>query len=494
MLRKCKTVCIVGGGSAGWMTAAYYIQQAPDLKIILIESPNIPTVGVGEATILGFDQFLESCGFTAVEWMAATDAIFKCGILYPGWRDGITPVWHPFNTTRTRQEMGDLSDIELWHNLRNKNQNDYNAYALDDWDTCVIHNKVSPIQARRGYHLDCIKLANFISTQCKPYLEYHSTDVTNVQIDDTGIKHLDLETGNQITADLYIDCTGFKRLLSDQMPNSNWINKNKMLFLNGAVATQIKYNDTASEMKPYTTAQAVDHGWIWKTPIQGRIGSGLVYNRDLLTHVEAEEEFIKHWGEDRLVHGRFNHIKFEPEFNSNNWRKNCLSIGLSSGFIEPLESTGLQLIIDGIINSADAVKKGYYTEYDSNWFNHTLNLRYDSALDFIGLHYLNNKRTGKFWSMMQENIQPTDSLLAMIEQFQNTRQYIIQQSDKHFFGAHNKQIWMDAVKIPYRIPEINPDQAEAMLQESYIKTKKWAYKYALNNFDLDQIRKESLTN
>jgi tryptophan halogenase len=490
MLKKCQTVCIVGGGSSGWMVAAYYLYQIPDLKIILIESPTVLSVGVGEATILGFDEFLESCGMNTAEWMAATDAIFKCGILFPGWRDETTPVWHPFNLTYTRQNMGDLSDIELWHNVSNKEQYDYNTYAVGDWDTCVLHNKVTPINKRKAYHLDCIKLANFLSNKCKPYLEYISSNVNNVQVSEEGISKLILENDQEIIADLYIDCTGFKKLLSNSLPESNWINKDKMLFLNSAVATQINYVDPKTEMTPYTTAQAVDFGWIWKTPIQDRIGSGLVYDSDLLTPEQAESEFVKHWGENRLVHGRFNHIKFKPEFNTNNWRKNCISVGLASGFIEPLESTGLQLIIDGIVNSADAIKKGFYTEYDQKCFNSTLSIRYDNATDFIGIHYLNNRRTGKFWRKVQENIQPTDTLLATIEQYQYSRQLFIQQSNKHLFGAHNKNIWFDAVGIKYLVPQVPEDQARQLLEESYINRNKWAYTYAPTNYELAKIRND----
>lgn len=493
MLKKCKHVCIVGGGSSGWLAAAYYLKQTPDIKITLIESPNIPIVGVGEATILGFDEFLSHCGFDSIEWMTATDATFKCGILYPGWQDELTTVWHPFNTTRTRPEMGELSDIELWHNLADKNNYNYNQYALDDWDTCVIHNKVSPVNSRRGYHLDCIKLANFVSQKIKSSIDYYQINVKDVIVNDQGIDYLLLDDDSKLSADLFLDCTGFRKLLSNKLSDANWINKNKMLFLNGAVANQISYNDEKLEMRPYTTAQAVDHGWIWKIPIQGRIGSGLVYDRSLLTPEQAEEQFVKHWGEDRIINSSFNHIKFEPELNTCNWRKNCLSIGLASGFIEPLESTGLQLMIDGVRNSADAVRKGFYTEHDINVFNSTLALRYDSAMDFIGLHYLNNKRTGTFWKKVQENIQPSDTLLATIEQFKYSRQWFVQQSDKHIFGTHNKQIWMDAVGIKYSVPLIPSNRAQTMIEEAYFKTKKWTYTHAPNNFELAKMKKDSLT-
>ena len=487
-MRKVKNIVIVGGGTSGWIAAAYYLRQVPDINLTLIESPNIPIVGVGEATILGFDDFLNNCGIHPSEWMAATDATYKCGILYPGWRDEKTVVWHPFNTTRTRQEYEELSDIELWHNIQDKTLYDYNTYALDDWTTCVLKNKVSNANIRKGYHLDCIKLANFLSKKCMPKINYKQTNVKQVKVNDHGIEYLLLDNDEKVTADLYIDCTGFKRLLSSSLPDSQWVDKSSMLLLNSAVAGQIAYKDQESGMRPYTIAQAVDHGWIWKIPIQGRIGSGLVYDSSLLSPAEAEEQFVNHWGADRIISSSLNHIKFKPEYNKKNWRHNCLSIGLASGFIEPLESTGLQLMIDGIVNSSDLVKKGFYTQDDVDCFNSIISIRYDTAMDFIGLHYLNNQRTGLFWKKVQEYNQPTDTLLATIEQFKYKRQWFVQQSDKHLFGTHNKHIWMDAVGIDYAVKQVPEKSARFMLEDSFNKNKKTAYMTTMTNFEIAKMR------
>jgi tryptophan halogenase len=201
-----------------------------------------------------------------------------------------------------------------------------------------------------------------------------------------------------------------------------------MLFCNAAVTRRFKYNDINKEMTPYTISQAHDYGWIFKIPVTDRIGSGLLYNSNLVTKEQAEKALIKHWGKDRVEDStaKFNHISFKPVYNRNTWKSNVISIGVSNGFAEPLESSSIHLTTDVIEHLTGRIRKGFYTEHDINILNNRITQKFEETYDFIGLHYLNNKRDSIFWNYVRDNIKITESLKFRI---QNYKQYGIHDWD-----------------------------------------------------------------
>ena len=458
---KVKTICIVGGGSAGWMTAAYALHNLPWANIVLVESPNIPTVGVGEASLLGFDKFLNECGIPNYQWQNATDAVAKTGIVFSKWKDSKTDIWHPFffdgmwfpkdNDEReyvARSAMGIQAGLEI---------EEYMEFA-STWHIPSVEKKQLPdLRIHEiGYHLDAIKLAKFLTSYLKEKhptrLTHKPATVSNVIVNNDRVVSIDADA-ETITADVFIDCTGFKRLLSGSIPGSEYAVHDKMLFTNAAVAGPVKYQAESEVIPPYTICEACEYGWIWKTSIAGRIGSGLVYNDTLLTKEQAEEYFVNHWGKDRMLTEKFNHIKFKPENNLRNWRGNCFSVGLSSGFLEPLESTGLALIIRSAKTGIDLLRKRYFVDEDLAYFNAEMNNLYADAVDFVALHYMNSTNVGPFWDKVRAEFEPSQSLQTVIDIY--ATEYVQEESFQfnRIFHPDSWRIWLRATDHKITVPK-----------------------------------------
>lgn len=491
--KQIKNICIVGGGSAGWITAAYALEQLPWANITLVESPNIPTVGVGEATILNFDHFLSNdCKIPINEWQEASDAVVKAGIHFPNWVDGDKDVWHPFTFTGSwfeeEKEYYSRSVLGIQANIDHA---DFVQFATDWHTTCVERNQLPDLRMHSvGYHLDAIKLANFLSAYLRnkhpQRLTHILGSVSNIVVNDGEIKSFDVD-GNQFQSDFYIDCTGFRKTLSSSIPGSEMVVADKMLFANAAVAGPVRYNTEDEVIPPYTICQACEHGWMWKTSIATRIGSGLVYNDTLISKEEAEEFFVNHWGKERMLTDKFNHIKFKPEYNKRNWRGNCFSVGLASGFLEPLESTGLHLMVRAAKVGLDMLRKRYYTETDLDYFNSDIGMLYEDATNFVALHYMNNNRTGPFWDKVRNEFTPSDSLKVHIETFENDYVRTSDQQVSRMFSADSYRIWLEATKHKITVPE-NPHAMDALAQ----LTKLEMAKHNFTNRDFVAQRKQEL--
>ena len=470
MTSNVDSICIVGGGTAGWMTAAYALHNLPNISITLVESPNIPTVGVGEATILGFDHFLKDCGIPVALWSKACDATIKCGTYFPDWKGDGSNIWQPFYFpvgTTDDGAMGDIVNLALEAGATNENLETYVSW----YNSCIKQNLIPSNTSADGgdvhvgYHLDAIKLANFLSTYLNkkhPKLTHIKQHINNPVIDNGNVKKVVLDTGEEITADFFVDCTGFKKLLSNEIPGSDWVDRSHMLFTNAAVASQIDYETDDEPQVPYVTAQATDLGWIWKTPVKDRIGSGLCYNSNLTTKQEAEDHFVQHWGEHRLKTGKFNHVPFEPKYNRKNWRGNCFSVGLASGFIEPLESTGLALLIIGA-TGLRTLQKGHYTQDDVDAYNTDIETVYEDSMNFVGLHYFNNPRQGKFWKHVSENFKETDKLSELATTYAKTFTPTVENQffprNTEIFVEPNWKLWLQTVGIKPATPKIEKQNA-----------------------------------
>ena len=490
MLTSVNKIVIVGGGSAGWLTAAYALYNLPNAQITLIESPNVPTVGVGEATILGFDHFLTDCGIPTELWSKSCDATIKLGTYFPNWRGDDKNIWQPFYFPIQKTSQGnfaDVIDLCVDGKVPFESYEEFTAW----YDISVKDNKIAGNtsanggQAHVGYHLDAIKLAKFLSEYCNkkyPRLKHIKAHIDAPVIIDGKIAHVHLDNGDMVTGDFFVDCTGFKRLLSNAMGNSEWVNRDHMLFTNAAVASQIDYKTEDEPQVPYVTAQACDHGWIWKTPVKDRIGSGLCYNSDLTTKQEAEDYFVQHWGEDRLRTGKFNHIPFKPEYNKNNWRGNCLSVGLASGFIEPLESTGLALLVIGSAGLG-YLKKGGYTQEDIDVFNEDMSNVYEDSMNFVALHYFNNPRKGKFWRHVEEHFKETEKMEELATGYARNYTPTIEFMDggqffprsTEIFAEVNWKLWLNTTGIKTATPKLGAEESLEILNKMREDNKRVSY-------------------
>ncbi|WP_185976644.1 tryptophan halogenase family protein [Catenovulum sediminis] len=409
-MQKMPSILICGGGTAGWMTAIYlqhfFNREKPLIKISLLESATVPPVGVGEATVHSIRHFLQTLGLNEKEFMRASDATFKLGIRFDGWKKPdmqgrLHSYWHPFDIQNASTADMDISSAWLKH--QTILATDYAHSVSISPHLAKLHKAPkldnsadyeAPIPY--AYHFDAGKLAEYLKTvACQRGVEHIQADIQKVNIKD-GIICSVLSTQGEFTADMFFDCTGFASLLSNQISaENNWHSYQDVLPCNRAVVSQTQYQKGEVPYN-FTRAIAMKHGWRWKIGLQNRIGNGYVYADKHITAQQAEDEFRSALGLDEMHPVR--HLKMKIGRKRQFWQGNCVSVGLSSGFIEPLESTGIYLI--------EAAVRLWCEHANFEWSNPVLQKRYnqlfaaiyDDLKDFIVLHYaLTDRDDSAFW-------------------------------------------------------------------------------------------------
>ena len=434
-------ITIVGGGTAGWMAAAYLSKHHSTHKITIIDKEVGTPIGVGEATILDFGKFMEDCGFQLSSWLPAVDGTFKSGILFPNWKRVGNTVWHPFFTHYTYEEYGQW---DLW--AQDQSQ-PFETHGLPLYNTSIA-NKVDHLQpGNYAYHIDCSKLVLYIQEQIQPFVTVIKSTVVEVVKTNNTISELVLSTGERHTADLFVDCTGFASLLKTQ----DRVDLEDRLFCNTAIAGHIPYEDKEAEMRPYVISEAVDCGWIWKIPVDSRIGSGLVFNRNVTSIEEAKDYYLAHWN-NRTTKDKLKVIDWTPYYINNQWEGNVVSVGLSGGFIEPLESTGLSMMRIGIERLSSKLRTGKYNKFDADLFNSQMIRTYEDAVDFINMHYSDTERTEPFWQYVKSKHVKSEMQLyceAILAdptvKFMFDKQYAL---DHKMFHVTNWMLWLIQLRYP----------------------------------------------
>lgn len=442
-MQTIKSIAIVGGGTSGWSAAAYITNNLPHCKVTVIDKEISTPIGVGEATILSFKPFMDACGFDYWDWLNNIDTTSKAGILYPDWvRKGNT-VWHPFRTSA--YVVDGLRQYEMW--THNKDL-DFKRYAITSYDSAVTNNSVEPDPG--AYHIDCIKYIKYIKERIKDrFLEIIQSSVKEVKRDGDRIVELLLENNQQIKADLYIDCTGFINLLTDNPVKNELYGR---LFCNTAQSCHVEYNDRTKELHPYTKAVATDMGWIWVIPTRSRIGSGIVYDKNCVTDEQAKECLQNFWSNHKMSDTKKH--KWDPYYKNEIWQENVVSIGLSAGFIEPLESTGLALIHLGITKLVDKIKYYHYTPLDPARYNLEMITAFEDVIDFVSMHYSYTERDSAFWQHVKENYKPSERLLWVIDNHINT-DYLnkfMTIEDTKVFSPLNYALWLEQLGYTKRTP------------------------------------------
>ena len=462
-INSIKKITIVGGGTSAWLSAAFLLNQSPKgTEILVIDKENGSPVGVGEATILSFKSFMDFCGFPIQSWFDDIDATFKAGILFSNWnRDG-EDIWHPFAFPQF--DILGTSLINLW----SKTDFDFKTHASALYECSVKENKVDPDNlSSYAFHIDCGKLVKFIQSKIKNRIDFINSEVVDVIKNETGkIDHLILSNGQQIQSDLYIDCTGFKRLIGS---SPKTINLRDRLFCDTAVAGHIPYIDIENEMRPYVICDAVDHGWIWNIPVKSRIGSGLVFNRSITDPEEAKDYFVDYW-DNRLEKSSLKVIDWTPYYHENFWDDNVVCIGLSAGFIEPLESTGVGLICAGILELGDRIKKAHFNSHDIDLYNSKMKCFFENSVDFINMHYANTNKSGRFWEWVKETHRFTDTHQYFIDKFLEDPFSFPYDGTEMFIG-NNWSTWLCQLGYPF-IPKfadgIDLEQSHEIVNDFYM--------------------------
>lgn len=402
-MKRVQHITVVGGGTAGWLTATFLQYNMPDCKVAVIDKEFGKTIGFGEATVVSFYRFMENCGLKISDWFPKCDATFKTGIAFPNWGNPESGyIFHPFNINKMiKQDSCSIYDLWAFGNQSKKfYENALPTYAGTMAST--IEKNIDGL----GFHIDCGKLVTYLQKICSEKVSMIKSGVVSTMKDDHGwITHLVLENGEEHHADLFIDCTGFASILKDQKKVD--LQESGRLFTNSAVAGQIGYENIDKEQVPYTRCPAVDHGWIWKVPTQNRIGSGLVFNRNITDIDVAKQYFSDHWN-GRIKPEELRYVEWDPHYIKNFWEGNVVSIGLSGGFIEPLESTGIEGITQGILTLGSLLVERYYSEKDINLYNILIGNWYEDCCDFVSAHYSNTQWDTPFWNHVKDTYVKSD--------------------------------------------------------------------------------------
>ena len=406
------SILIVGGGTAGWLTAAFLARRLGTdrpggVRITLIESPQVPTVGVGEGTLPSLRLTLATLGVDEAEFMRACDATFKQGIHFSNWTqdDGgaAQEYFHPFNSPR---QMGGIELAPYWLTGCAPQGQPYAAAVTPQYHVyrtgrAPKRHSDAPFSGplNYAYHLDVHRLAGFLKTWATGLGVHHVTDhlTTVSRNENSSIAWLDCEASGRFTADLFIDCTGFRARLIGQAMDEPLTPVAKTLFCDKAVAIQVPYETPDHPIRSVTLSTAHEAGWTWDIGLSARRGIGHVYSSAYQTPDEAEAALRAHIGPaaDALEP---RHLDMKTGWRRVQWSKNCVAVGLSAGFLEPLESTGILLIETAAHLIADLLPRTGSLEPAARQFNRAMTERFQSAIDFLKLHYcLSNRRDSAFW-------------------------------------------------------------------------------------------------
>lgn len=403
-----KVLNIVGGGSAGWMTAIYlnryFNREAKNFHINVIESPDIGIIGVGEATVHSIRFFFGAMGLDETELMAETNATIKSGIMFRNWMKAVDGEVHEYFHPFDQQQPGGSVDISsAWFVGERQARERYDEGVslnshLIKWGRCPKNISSPQYQAVApyGYHLDATLLARFLRRKAvEQGVRHIEATVTDVEVVSGKIQSVGTDQG-RIAGDFFIDCTGFRGLLIEKLQKDNWVSFRDVLPCDKAVAIQ-RDLPAGEKPRPYTVATALSSGWAWQIDLVNRQGSGYVYDSERLSPEEAESELRAFLGAESSVI-KCSHLDMNVGCRQSAWVGNCVAIGLSGGFIEPLESTGLHMIHLGVGLLATHLAGDDGSEELRDSYNEKMRGFYQDLKQFIVLHYcLSNRDDSDFW-------------------------------------------------------------------------------------------------
>jgi glycine/D-amino acid oxidase-like deaminating enzyme len=416
-----KHIAVVGGGTAGWMTANLLRHRWARLgvDVTLIESADIGTIGVGEGSTPFLRHFFRTLGIAERDWMPACDATFKCGIRFPGWSSvpGYDSYVHPFFSEADR-ELGNqfFTNACLRRRGQAADANPQDFFLAAE----LARQRRAPHAAGQStdyaYHFDAGRLGAFLRTHAVDLGVRHIVDtVARVEQHENGdIATVHLNSGTRIAADLFVDCSGFKGLLITEALGEPFHPYRDNLFNDRAIAIPTPLAADA-DIPSETVSTALRHGWAWQIPLTTRFGNGYVYSSDFVSDDEAERELREHLGPAaegstaRRLRMRVGRVK-------QHWRQNCLAIGLAQGFIEPLEATALMLIQLSVEQFIAALEDDGFGRARQAAFNERVNAMFEGVRDYVVAHYqLNTRRDTDYWRANRANRHISDRLASLLD-------------------------------------------------------------------------------
>lgn len=407
-----KKILIVGGGTAGWMTALHMQNAWGDrgVDICLVESPTIGTVGVGEGTTPLLRQFFTRLDIPESEWMPACHATFKCGISFPDWSTikGYENYFHPFFSNRDKDYIR-----YFWDNCRRRRQGHDIPFHPDDYflTAALARQRRSPIPNNKpatesiyGYHFDAALMGEFLKGKATQRgVTLVQDTIAKVKLKPNGdVSHVETENHGRVEADLFVDCSGFKGLLIRQAMGEKPNSTKAYMFNDSAIAIPTPIEKQGGVISE-TISRAMKYGWVWHIPLSSRMGNGYVYSSDYVSKDEVETEFREYLGEDADGMEAL-HLHWNPGRLENHWKNNCVAIGLSQGFLEPLEALMINVIQTSIEGFTNQFERGGFTDQYREDFNGQVNRFIDGILDYLQLHYkLNSRDDTAYWRDNRDN-------------------------------------------------------------------------------------------
>ncbi|WP_267395611.1 MULTISPECIES: tryptophan halogenase family protein [unclassified Sphingomonas] len=390
-------VVIAGGGTAGWLAAAALVAQLGELiDVILVESDEIGIVGVGESTIPTTRAFHGLLGVDEAAFMRATHATFKLGISFENWDRIGERYFHPFGSVGRSVVMADFQ--HFWLEARDRGiASAYTDYSLEASAAAAERFALGGEPALAyAYHLDATTYARFLRSRAEP------AGVTRVEgriervelAEGSGdIAALHLASGERVAGDLFIDCTGFRALLTGEALGTGFVDWREWLATDSALAVQ---TEASGPPVPYTRAIAHGAGWRWRIPLQHRVGNGLVFASEFMSEDEARATLLGALDGAPLFEPRL--IRYRTGMREHAWSRNCIALGLAAGFIEPLESTSIHLVMSAVTRLIQAFPFAGASDALRNRYNAQAREEWEHVRDFIILHYaLTHRDDAPFW-------------------------------------------------------------------------------------------------
>ena len=458
---KINSVLIVGGGSSGWMTAAALTKMfGDDIKISLIEGKNSSPVGVGESTIILFNRFLDLVGLKDTDWMRHCNATYKTSIRFTNFREGKGEVFeYPFGGFPQEETMMLWSVLNAKYNLGPESfcefHNDPYFLAKHNRLTKNLDEKLRfNFKMDTAYHFDAGVFGQFLKKKiCDPGGTTHYVDdVVAFEKDDRGyLASVVGDSGQKYSADLFIDCTGFKSLLLEKEMESEYISYKPWLSNDRAIATHLPYTNKKTQLTNVTNCTALSSGCSWNIPLWKRMGTGYVYSSDFIDDDSAEKEFKKHIGTEDVD---IRKIRIRHGVRKKGWVKNVVGVGLSYGFVEPLESTGLvstHAVIDKLVELLDR-RELNPTRFDIDCYNHSCQKILNGYREFVAMHYrISPRNDTPYWKYQTEEKDWTDlkddRLVSISEIVNNDTVY--EGFEEYLYRAHGDNHRWDSERHGY---------------------------------------------
>lgn len=418
------SILVVGGGAAGWLTAGILAARyGQDVQITLIESADVPIIGVGEGSWPSLRNTLRDMGISETDFFTECDASFKQGVKFIGWqKDNADFFYHPFSLP-----IGFLErNVAEWWIANPSSLSFADAVCAQEF---LCERNLAPrtpdapeykSQVNYGYHLDAGKFVTFLSRHCKTILgvKHVIGTVCKINQNEQGIESIETLEQQTLTADLFIDCSGLKSLLLGEALGAKFIDKSAEIFIDSAVAAQVPYESDEAPILPYTLAEAKKAGWIWEIGLYSRKGIGHVYSSRHMSEDEATAVLADYIGPG-FANLSPRKIKIPCGYRDVFWQKNCVAIGMAAGFIEPLEASALVMVELAANYIRDQLPRHKAAmPIVAKRFNALQTYRWRSIVDFLKLHYVLSERSGDFWRDNKDSATISDSLQESLQLWQ----------------------------------------------------------------------------